>query len=254
MLIEAGIISFATWLVGKIADKGFDTVVENLKSKDDIDAMFKQCVEFVANKLEKKYPDILGNSIGYFFTQEEVFGELIKLLFVNQKVNKEVIAQSFDTSTLPKDFILEFVTELKTKVQQETVFQELLANQELYVALKGIAEKAENISKNSTLKAKEITEIRKLLEEQFKKQFNLSNYISGYTKNLINNIKPVNFLGLGIDPSIRKGKHKDLDSIFVKPRFQINSKYHLEVEKQENKDVLESDLEDYFEDLKKKTK
>ena len=238
MIIEAGIISFTTWLGGKIADKGFDIVVDSLKSKDDIDTKFRLCVEVVAKKLEKKYPDILGNSINYFFTQEEVFGELIKLLFVNQIVNEEVIAQFFDNSTLPKDFILEFVTELKAEVQQETVFQELLANKELYIALTGISKKVEDISKNSTLTAIEITEIRKLLQKQFIKEFNLSNYVSNYKEKLINNIKTVNFLGLGIDPSIKKGKRKELNSVFVHPIFKKKSKYHLEIEKNDNRDIF----------------
>ena len=233
MLIEIG-LSFATWLGGKIADKGFDTICEKLKSKDNIDIKFKQYVEGVASNLEKKYPDILGNSINYFFTEEEVFGELIKLLFVNQIVNTEVISQSFDTSTLPKDFILEFVNELKNKLEQDIVFQELLANKELYIVLTGFSKNIEDLSKNSTLTTTEITEIRKLLQKQFKKDFNLNNYVSNYKEKLINNIKTVNFLGLGIDPSIKKGKRKELNSIFVYPMFKKNSKYYLKIEKKDN--------------------
>jgi hypothetical protein len=243
MLIDIG-ISFATWLGGKIADKGFDAIIEKLTSKDEIDAKFKQCVELAANKLENKYPDILGNSIAYFFTQEEVFEELIKLLFVNQKVNEEVIAQFFDISTLPKGFILEFVTELKGKLGNEPIFQELLANKELYITVTGISKNVEDISRNSTLTTNEIAEIRKLLENQFKRDFNLTNYLSAYKKNLITIIKTINFIGLGVDPSIKEGKkHKELDSIFVKPTFQINSKYHLELEEQSKKKLYGFDSE-----------
>lgn len=243
MLIEIG-ISFATWLGGKIADKGFDAIYEKLTAKDEIDAKFKQCVESVANKFEKKYPDILGNSIAYFFTQEDVFEELIKLLFVNQKVNAEIIAQSFDTTTLPKDFILDFITELKKQLEQELVFQELLANKELYITLTGISSNVVEIERNSTLTVEEITAIRKLLQQQFERKFNKNTFIAAYKKNLINNIKTINFIGLGVDPSIKKGKHKELDSIFVKPILQINSKFHIQIEEKKKKDISVFDLED----------
>jgi len=254
MIIETALfISFTTWLGGKIADKGFDAISEKLMQKDVIDEKFKQCVEFVANKLEKKYPDILDNSIGYFFTQEDVFEELMKLLFINQKVNTEIIAQSFDTATLPKDFILEFITELKNQLEQEPVFQELLANKELYITLTGISKDVADITKKSTLTANEIVEIRKLLQKQFEKQFNLENYLTAYRKNLINNIKTVNFIGLGVDPSIKKGKHKELDSIFVKPTFQISSKYHIQIEEKKQKDTSIFDFDEvnsvYFKQL-----
>ena len=174
-MLEIG-ISFATWLGKKIADKGFDTICEKLKSKNDIDTKFKQCVEEVASKLEKKYPDILGNSVNYFFTQEEVFGELIKLLFVNQIVNEEVIAQSFDTSTLPKDFIFEFVNELKSKLSQEVIFQELLANNEIHKTVSDISENVKGISGDTIKMVSELTTIRKILQKQSKEEPNLNDF------------------------------------------------------------------------------
>jgi len=244
MIIETtAFISFANWLGGKIVDKGFDAISEKLTAKDDIDTKFIQCIESVANKLEQKYPDILGNSIVYFFTQEDIFEELMKLLFVNQKVNAEIIAQSFDTTTLPKDFILEFISELKNQLGQEPIFQELLANKELYITLTGISSDISEIERNSTLTVKEISEIRRLLQQQFESKFNKSTFTDSYKKNLINNVKTISFLGLGVDPSIKRGKHKELDSIFVKPVFQISSKFHIQIEEEKQKDFFKFDLE-----------
>jgi len=124
---------------------------------------------------------------------------------------------------------------LKSKLEQETAFQDLLANKELCDALASISKKVEDISKNSTLIVAGIDKTNEILQKQSPKEFNLKDYVSGYKKKLINNIKTVNFLGLGIDPSIQKGKRKELASIFVKPTFQINSKYHLEIEERGNK-------------------
>lgn len=231
MIIEKSlIISFATWLGNKIADKGFDDIYEKLNEKDEIDEKFVESIRTVSNKLEKKYPDILGNSISYFFTKEEVFNELCKLLFVNQNVNPEVIIQSFDDSTLPNGFIIEFITELKNELSKQPKFIEFIGNKELFIAVKGISKNVEDISINSTLTNNEIKEIKKILEKQFREKFNLESFKSLYLKNLLNNVGEINFIGLGIDPSIKKGKRKELDAIFVKPFFKLTSKLYLENE------------------------
>ncbi len=45
MIIEAGlIISFATWLGSKIADKGFDAVYSKLTKESNFDNTFNKCV------------------------------------------------------------------------------------------------------------------------------------------------------------------------------------------------------------------
>lgn len=240
MIIEtAAIISFASWLGGKIADKGFDTIYDKLFSKHEIDKKFVEAIKFVAKKLEKKYPDILANSITYFFTKDEVFDELCKLLFVNQNVNSEVISKSFDNTTLPGDFIIEFIGELKNKLSTIPELLDIIANKELFIAVNGISKNIEEISYNSTLSSKEISDIKKILEKQFREKFNLISFKTLYLKNLLNNINEINFIGLGIDPSIKKGKRKELDSIFVKPFFRLSSKFHINIEEKFNKENQE---------------
>ena len=232
MIIETGmILSFATWLGNKIADKGFDTLYSKLTTDKKFDKTFTKCINKVANALEKKYPNILGNSISYFFTQENVFDELCKLLFVNQEVNIEIISETFYESSLPDDFILEFISELRLVLASEPMFQELLANKELYIAIKGISKDLNELTKNSTLSYEEIREIKRILQIKFKSKFNLESFLEIYKKNLLTNLGSLNFIGLGIDPSIKKGKRKNLNKIFVKPLFQIKCKYFIEQEK-----------------------
>lgn len=234
MIIEATIISFAAWLGNKIVDKGFDIIYDKLNENKEIDDKFEECIGRVAKKLEIKYPNLLGNSIEYFFTQEEVFNELCKLLFVNQKVNLDIIAQSFDETTLPHNFIFEFITELRNQVANEPIFQDIITNKEIYLTVKGISKNIDDICLNSTLSHNEIKTIRELLQKQFREKFDIQSFLSLYRNNLINNIKVVNFIGLGIEPSIKKGKRKELELIFVKPFFRLLSKHHIDYENKNN--------------------
>ena len=252
MMLETGIISFAIWLASKIADKGFDSIYSKLTKESEFDSIFNKCVEQTANKLEKKYPDILGNSIHYFFTQEEVFDELCKLLFVNQDINLEIISETFHEASLPHNFMFEFISELKTSLTLRPEFQKLLANKELFIAVKGISKDLKDLVSNSSLTLDEVKKIKKILQKRFKSKFSLDSFLTLYRKNLVNNLGTVNFIGLGIDPSIKKGKRKELENIFVKPFFRLNSKYHIELEKKfkgtdqdESGSFVEQDLISY---------
>lgn len=232
MIIETGlIISFATWLGSKIADKGFDAIYTKLTKDSSFDKAFNSCIQKTVNKFEKEYPDILGNSISYFFTQEDVFDELCKLLFVNQELNIEVISETFHEASLPKNFILDFINELKVALSAVPEFQELLANKEIFIAVKGISKGLKELSLNSNLTLEEIKSIKKILQDRFKSKFSLTSFLALYNKNIVNNLGTLNFIGLGIDPSIKKGKRKELEKIFVKPLFELKSKYHFELEK-----------------------
>lgn len=239
ILSSAIVISFSTWLGGKIADKGFDKLYKQITDENDLDKKFKVAIEFVGKKMQSKYPDILGNSISYFFTKPEVFDELGKLLFIDQNINLEIIDQSFDSSTLPKGFILEFIDLLKKRLVREPIFNQLLSDKKLFIAVKGLSKGIEEISNNSSLSLKEIIEIRRVLEKQFRERFNLESFKALYKKNLINNIGKINFIGLGIDPSIKKGKRKELDSIFVKPYFKLSSQFHIDQESKADKESAE---------------
>lgn len=248
MLIEtAALISFATWLGTKIADKGFDFVYDKLSKDDEINKKFYKCIEEAASKIEKKYPDLLGNSIEFFFKQPDIFEELCKLFFINQDVNIEIISETFHEASLPNDFVLEFINELKSELTKDRELNEILSNKELFITIKGISKEVSELVENSTLNSKEITEIKELLKRRFQNKFNRSNFLDIYKKNLLNNLSNISFIGLGVDPAIRKGKRKELENIFVKPNLKLTSTQYLEAEKKiKNSDdqIISIDEED----------
>jgi len=243
-MIETGLISFATWLGTKIADKGFDSIYSKLESKSSFDDIFIDCIQDTAKNFEKKYPDVLGNSISYFFTQDDVFDELCKLLFVNQQINIDIISETFHEASLPTNFMLDFISELKATLTLVPEFQLLLSNKELFITVKGISKGVKELSQNSSLTLEEIKSIKKILEDRFKSKFSLDSFLVLYRKNLVNNLGTLNFIGLGIDPTIKKGKRKAVEEIFVKPLFELKSLYHIEHEKK-NKINYPSEIDSY---------
>lgn len=239
----------ATWFLAKLTDKGFDLVVDSIeKNKLQINKLFKEKISIVSKKIGKEFPDVLGSRVDYFFRQDPLVEELIKLLFVNQKVSIEVISLKFDDSTLPHDFLFRFIELLKIEINKEPIFANLLANKEIYITLNGIGKSIDDIVKSSDLQAKEITKILKLLENQFSSSFDIDNFLNNYRSVLDTNIKRINHIGLGVDPSIKKGKIKDLSAIFIPPNFILKSAYHL---KEETKSGIkyDDDVNDYFEDI-----
>ena len=179
MIIEtAALISFGSWIGKKIADKGFESVYKKVTSSDKINKKFYKAVDSVAKEFQHKYPELLGGSIDYFFKQEENFTQLINLLFLNSKVDIDTISQSFDITTLPDGFILEFVTELKKELLKDRELNEILANKKLYLAIIGITKDIEKIADSTTLSKIEIKKIRKILEEQFEERFSFKNFKS----------------------------------------------------------------------------
>jgi len=219
------LLPFSVWLLDKIADKGFDVIVNKLSKDKNIDEIFKQCIIETAKKLQKKYPDVLDNSIEIFFTEEKLFDELCKLLFLNQKIDIKVFEEYIDINTLPKNFLCEFIKNLKDLLNSKGDFRDILANQEIFLILQESSASLNEIAKNSSLSLKEIKDLRHLLDERLRisNNFNEADFISLYKNNLLNNLSVLNFIGLGIDPSIKKGKRKELSKIFVKPSFITRS-------------------------------
>lgn len=220
MVLESiTLISISFWLLEKIAEKGFNALIENTIKSEDINNKFYKAVEKTCNTLQEKYPDLLGGSIDYFFKKENVFNELIKLLFVDSKINIEIITQQFDTTTLPKEFIFEFITLLKEEVNKDRSLNKILSDNELFLAIIGIGKDLSSVSKFTNLSSKELEKIRKILEERFIERFSLEDFKKLYRKNAYHILSQVNFIGLGVDLTIKKGKSKRLQDIFVKPRF-----------------------------------
>ncbi|WP_299215683.1 hypothetical protein [uncultured Dokdonia sp.] len=187
MIIEtAALISVGSWLGNKLLDKGFDEVYDKITSKS-FDEKFYKKVNNTAKKLQKKYPDVLGGNFEYFFKHESIVNGLMKLLFIDSKVNIAIIEEKFDIKTLPSGFILEFITLLKKELHKDIFFNELLSNKEIYLITLGIENKIEDVLEISTLSFNEVKDLRQIIESKFQDQFDFSDFIKKYKKSLINN-------------------------------------------------------------------
>ncbi|QEC75769.1 NACHT domain-containing protein [Mucilaginibacter ginsenosidivorax] len=213
------LITVGGWLTGKLLDKGFDELYSSVKESKSINKKFYTAVDIVSKDLQTQYPDVLDGNIKYFFKSEKVFNELFKLLFKSSKLNKKKIAQSFDTNTLPKDFILKFVSALKIELLKDKLFDEIFSNNELYFIFQGIEKNIKLIAKNTTISAKELREIKEIVIKKFDDNFNFDEFKDLYTKNALNSLSQINFLGLGLDSS-KKIHRKNLQDIFIRPLCQ----------------------------------
>jgi GTPase SAR1 family protein len=221
MLIESTtFLSFGKWLSSKIAEKGFEQVYKQIVSDNgsELNKKFYIAVSNVSNLLQKRYPEALGNSIEYFFKKNEIFNELIKLLFRNSKINPENIAQYFDSKTLPDNFIQEFIVELRSELLKDQEFDKIFSDNELFITVLNLGQDVSIILNNSNITSGEVSRISKMMEEKIGRSFNFTDFIELYSKNALNNLSQINFIGLGIDISIKKNRKK-LSDVFVLPNF-----------------------------------
>ncbi|QRM87893.1 hypothetical protein FG167_01195 [Lacinutrix sp. WUR7] len=222
MIIEtAALISISTWLGNKLLDKGFDSLHTKVTSKTFNDRFYDK-VNKASISLQANHPDALGGNIEYFFKHIDVFNELIKLLFLNSKVDLKVIEEKFDIKTLPDDFILEFINLLREELYRDEYFSDILSNKEIYLISIGINKKIEEVLEISSLSFEEVKKLKGLIESKFQNNFSFLSFFDKYKSSLINNYSQLNFMGLGLDLSIKKGKRKKLEDLFVQPTFSTN--------------------------------
>lgn len=244
MIFTAATITFSTWLLDKIKDKGFETLASKLTKSDDINNQFINAVNVVSKKLNDKYPEILGGRIEYFFKNDIVFKELIKLIFINSVVDIETISNSFDTETLPPNFILEFIKELKIELKKNRQLEKIIGDKELFILIYGISNDIHVIAENSNLTLREITSIKELLEQRIGNKFLFDDFLRKYSENAINNLSQVNFIGLGVGVDIsKKINRKNLDDIFIKPNFKLNDNKFLKCQKNYDDLIEEEDFD-----------
>ena len=210
-----------TWLVGKIADKGFESISNKL-SPEKLNKLISRALSVTSKKIQTKYPDVLAGNINYFFQKEELLEEIIKLTFRDSKINIDIIESNFDLATLPDGFIGEYIAELKAEMLKNRELNELLSNSELFIALTGLKKDIEDLVNSSTLSRDSLIKIKNILEEKYEEDFAYNDFLKTYSSNAINNLSEVNFIGLGVKSHIKKNR-KRLQEIFVKPKFVANS-------------------------------
>lgn len=244
MIFSAATITFSTWLLDKIKDKGFESLVSKLTKSDEINDQFINAVNTVSTKLNNKYPEILGGRIEYFFKTDIVFKELIKLIFINSVVDIDTISNNFDTDTLPPNFILEFINELKIELKKNRQLEKIISDKELFILIYGISNDIQIIAENSNLKLEEIKSIKELLEQRIGNKFLFDDFLRKYSENAINNLSQVNFIGLGVGVDIsKKINRKNLDDIFIKPNFKLNDNKFLKCQKNYDDLIEEEDFD-----------
>lgn len=219
-IVTETFIKVGVWLTSKVADKGFDSLTSKLKNIDDTGS-FNKIVIKTSKEVQQKYPEVLGGSIEYFFKHDEVFSELMNLLFIDAKINIDIIESYIDVSTLPEGFLLEFIKTLRRNLHKDPDLSVILGNKELYVACIGINNKLEDIKSVSSLTLTEIKRIKELLKDNLAAKFDEKDFLSKYYTSALNNLSQINFIGLGIDSSIRQRGRKKIQDIFVKPVFNI---------------------------------
>jgi energy-coupling factor transporter ATP-binding protein EcfA2 len=222
MFIETvTLISAGAWTFSKVTEKGIDHLIDKSITQDEFDEAFYEAVSETADLLQTKYPDILGDSIDYFFKKEEVFNELYKLLFVDAKINTVIIENNFDVSTLPVNFIEEFISSLETNIRRKPILSKIFTNNKIYIAIQDVSTNIEKIAKSSNLTFDQVNSIRGILEKRVGVNFDLKKFVYNYSNNAINNLSQVNYIGLGIDASIKRNRKK-LEDIYIRPNFGIN--------------------------------
>ncbi|MCF2516033.1 NACHT domain-containing NTPase [Dyadobacter sp. CY351] len=239
-LITTSFIAFGSWLAIKIGDKGFDIVADKLIEIDRKDKFYK-VVKRTSKEIQKKYPKVLGGSIAHFFKKEEVFSELVNLLFLDANANPDVINEHFDVQTLPLGFVSEFILTLKSNLLREEDFQLILSNKEIYLTCLGISNEIKTLVEITTISKGELVEIRKILEDRFTEKFNEDDFIERYLQNAENNLSQVTLIGLGVDMEIKKGRRKKLKQIFVKPNFRISENHTKNISEEVRESLLEND-------------
>ncbi|QIX61913.1 hypothetical protein HER32_12255 [Hymenobacter sp. BT18] len=191
------------WLLGKVADKGFESITKSLTA-DDIDKSIHKSISAISKKMQEKYPDVLANNIEYFFRKDEVVEELVKLTFKDARINIKAIEDKFDISTLPDGFVLEFVTGLREEMSNDRHLNSILANSEIYLAVTGLKKDVESIVQDSYLTRANIVKIKNILEDKINYNFSFDEFVSTYSRNALNILSEVNFIGLGVKSHIKK--------------------------------------------------
>lgn len=235
MILEtAAFISISSWIGNKILDKGFDHIFEKINSKDFNEKFYKK-INGASLILQKKYPEALGGNIQYLFENEDVFNELIKLLFFDAKINLTIIENNFDSKTLDSNFLLDFIETLRKELYKDSFFREILENKQIFLTIVGIDRNIVELVEVSEISQKEIISIKNILEKYLVNTISISNFIDAYKTCLINNFSQLNFIGLGLDLTIKKGKRKKLEDLFVKPNFTLDEN--------DKKKLIETNLE-----------
>ncbi|WP_380869148.1 NACHT domain-containing protein [Sphingobacterium corticis] len=220
---ELAMLNIGKWILTKILDKGFDSIVGKISNNDEINIAFNKAFKKTADEIQSKHPDVLGNSLYVFFKKDEIYNELFKMLFKSSRVNISIIEKHFDTSSLPKNLILDFINSLRTELLKYRIFDEILSDNQLFFIFQGLDANIQVIAENSLISVETLSAIYDTIQTRIGQRFDYEKFKRIYSENAINNLSQISFIGLGIDISIKKNRKK-LNDVFVEPLFELSDR------------------------------
>ena len=230
-------ITFKGILLKKLIGKGLDYLVSQISNNNTLNDRFKQAVTSTNKKLEKQFPSAFGGDFNFIFKNELVLEELVLLLFKNSKIDESKLESLLDIQTLPNDFLKTYIKELRKELLKDIELNSILTNKEAYITFVGLDSNVRSISSNSDLTLKEIKKIRELLEKKIESNFSVNQFKKVYFKNALQILSQLNFLGLGVDISIKRNTKK-IEDLFVKPSFTLVSADDETLNWLDNEDVV----------------
>ncbi|MCT4477713.1 NACHT domain-containing protein [Peribacillus frigoritolerans] len=213
-------------LIKSIGKFAFDKILGN-EDKSILDKRFAKAVNAVSERMQVKYPHVLGGSIDSFFKDSTVLEELFKLLFRSSKIDIDEFNRYFDLTTLPDGFIEEYIFELKNELLKYHGFERIFSDNEVYQMVLEINNNVNKLVSNY---------------ETAKTTFDFTTFYKEYTTVTIRNLSKINYFGLGLSPSVRRGE-KTIKDIYVKPQFlEIDKNSEIGIDKifdeNENKNIV----------------
>ncbi|GAB1810767.1 NACHT domain-containing protein [Priestia megaterium] len=197
---------FSGFLLRGLGRITFDKVVGD-DNRSSLDKKFVKVIDLVSKRMQENYPDLLGGSIDTYFNEPLILEELMKLLFRDDKIDIEKLKISFDVNTMPDTFLDEYIYELKKELNKYHEFERIFADTRIHNVLFEMNDKLDSIAKNI---------------KNNDNQLNLSEFYEKYKKIALRNLIKINYFGLGLSPSVKRGE-KTLNDIYVKPFFKIRT-------------------------------
>lgn len=202
MIVSGLTTTISGILLKSIGQRAFEGILGN-NDNSILDKRFAKAINIVSVRMQNKYPDALGGSLENFFEKPEVLEELFKLLYRSNKVVIEKFERYFDLTTLNEGFIDEYIFELKNELLKYHEFERIFSDDEIFKMVFEINNKIDSlISTNETAK----------------EPFNFNNFYQEYKTVTLRNLSKINYFGLGLSPSVRRGE-KTINDIYVKPKF-----------------------------------
>ena len=211
---------FGSWLLEKVGSKALEQFIDFSNKKDVINQNFDKIVRQTSQALQEKYPDALGNNIESFFTNNEVYDELFKLLFKSSILDFEIIQDKLDATTLPENFIEEYITLLKKNCSENLVIDKVLSDNQIFIAAIGIGNDVSEMAKKIRLTHEEINTIKTLLQQKLNDSFVLEEFLTQYSKVTFQVLSEINFIGLGLKSHIKKNRKK-IEDVYVLPELAL---------------------------------